>query len=67
MDANALLPGDQAFTFIGTAAFTQAGQVSYAHWGSETYIGLNTDADSAHEAVIKLRGTLDLSVGWFML
>ena len=67
VDANPLLPGDQPFTFIGTAAFTQPGQVGYVHWGSETYIGLNMDMDADAEAVIELKGIIDLSKSWFVL
>ena len=29
IDANTQLPGNQAFSFIGAAAFTQAGQLRY--------------------------------------
>ena len=59
--------GDQRFEFIGEAAFTQAGQVRTEKAGSYTYVYLNTDADAAAEAVIKLKGSIELSKGWFVL
>jgi Ca2+-binding RTX toxin-like protein len=67
VDANAKLSGDQNFAFIGTHAFTKAGQVRTEKAGSYTYVYLNTDADASAEAVIKLKGALDLSKGWFVL
>jgi hypothetical protein len=67
VDANAKARGDQAFSFIGEAAFTKAGQVRYETARSYTYVSLNTDADAAAEAVIKLKGSFDLVKGWFVL
>jgi Ca2+-binding RTX toxin-like protein len=68
VDANTSARGDQAFTFIGEkGAFTQAGQVRYQQTGTDTWLYLNTDADSAAEAVIRLKGSLDLSKAWFTL
>ena len=67
MDANSAATGDQAFSFIGMAAFTKAGQLRYEKADSSTYIFLNTDADGAAEAVIKLNGAIDLAKGWFVL
>jgi len=67
VDANAKLKGDQAFTFIGKGAFTKAGQVRYEKSGKDTWIHLNTDADGASEAVIRLKGAMDVSKGWILL
>jgi hypothetical protein len=68
VDANTSARGDQAFTFIGEkGAFTQAGQVRYQQTGTDTWLYLNTDADSAAEAVIRLKGSFDLSKAWFTL
>jgi len=67
VDANSRLVGDQAFSFIGTHAFTKAGQLRYETVGSFTFVLLNTDADLAPEAVIGLQGTLDVSKGWLIL
>ncbi|HEY8383196.1 MAG TPA: hypothetical protein VIL09_13690 [Microvirga sp.] len=67
VDANTRKRGDQKFTFIGEAEFTGAGQVRYEKVGKQTYISLNTDADLRAEAVIRLKGAMDLSKGWFVL
>ena len=37
VDANVLMPGDQAFDFNGVAAFTAPGQVSHFTDGTDTY------------------------------
>ena len=68
VDANSRLRGDQKFSFIGDdEAFTRAGQVRYEKTKGTTYVYLNTDSDRAAEAVIKLKGAMDLSKGWFVL
>jgi Ca2+-binding RTX toxin-like protein len=59
IDANALVAGNQAFTYIGGAAFTAAGQLRYA---GGTLSG-STDADAAPEFQIQLLGGPALSVG----
>ncbi|ANY85512.1 hypothetical protein BB934_45675 (plasmid) [Microvirga ossetica] len=67
IDANTRVKGDQKFSFIGEAAFTKAGQVRYEQTAKETYIAFNTDADRSAEGVIRLKGSMDLSKGWFLL
>ncbi|MDP8918559.1 MAG: cadherin domain-containing protein, partial [Pseudomonadota bacterium] len=67
VDADVKKRGDQKFSFIGTKEFTKAGQVRYEKTKKETYVYLNTDSDKAAEAVIKLKGSLDLQKGWFVL
>jgi VCBS repeat-containing protein len=67
IDADSRKKGDQNFSFIGTNAFTKAGQVRYEKTKKETYVYLNTDSDKAAEAVIKLKGAFDLQKGWFVL
>lgn len=67
IDANTKKGSDQAFSFIGTKAFTKAGQVRYGKAGKDTYVYLNTDSDKAAEAVIKLKGAMDLQKAWFVL
>ncbi|NBJ11483.1 hypothetical protein [Microvirga arsenatis] len=68
VDANARKRGDQKFSFIGDdEAFTAAGQVRYEKTKGTTYVYLNTDSDRAAEAVIKLKGAMDLSKSWFVL
>ncbi|MGZ8802831.1 MAG: calcium-binding protein [Mycobacterium sp.] len=52
IDANELVGGDQAFVFIGTAAFTAAGQVRYAGG----VLLASTDGDVQAEVRIVLTG-----------
>jgi len=43
LDANAGVAGNQAFSFISTAAFSAAGQLRYTQVGGETIIRANTN------------------------
>jgi Ca2+-binding RTX toxin-like protein len=54
IDANPLLAGDQAFAFIGSAAFSQVGQLRILNVGTVKWVELNTDADASPEAQILL-------------
>jgi Ca2+-binding RTX toxin-like protein len=56
IDANANLAGNQAFRFIGGAAFTAAGQLNYAFSGNNTIVSGNTDSDAAAEFQTVLAG-----------
>jgi Ca2+-binding RTX toxin-like protein len=67
IDANVKAKGNQAFKFIGDDDFTKAGQVRYEKVGKVTYLSYNTDADSAAEGVIKVKGAMDFQKGWFVL
>jgi Ca2+-binding RTX toxin-like protein len=68
IDANTGLSGDQPFQFIGTAAFSGAGQVRYFHAGGETIIQGNTDTDSGTiEFEVHLTGTHTLTKDSFDL
>jgi Ca2+-binding RTX toxin-like protein len=61
IDANSLVAGNQAFTWIGSSAFTAAGQLRY-----NTTTGLlqgSTDGDTAAEFEIQLVGAPALVVG----
>jgi|CXWL01.1.fsa_nt_gi Ca2+-binding RTX toxin-like protein len=61
IDANVLMSGNQAFSWIGGAAFTAAGQLRY-----NTTTGIlqgSTDGDTAAEFEIQLVGAPALSVG----
>jgi Ca2+-binding RTX toxin-like protein len=60
VDANTLLSGNQAFSFIGTNSFTAAGQLRYVEANGVTTIYGNTDADSAPEFQIDLSGMIVL-------
>ena len=59
IDANVLAVGNQAFTYIGNALFTAAGQLRYAGG----ILSGNTDADTAAEFQIQLVGSPTLMVG----
>jgi glucose/arabinose dehydrogenase len=67
IDADRTQGGNQAFAFIGTEAFTAAGQVRYAVEGSETRVFLNVDADLDAEGMIRLSGVHSLRTGDFHL
>jgi serralysin len=54
VDAKAGMAGDQAFTWIGSAAFTGAGQLRYAVSGADKIIQGSTDDDPAAELAILL-------------
>jgi Ca2+-binding RTX toxin-like protein len=67
VDASDVLNGNQAFTFIGAAGFTQAGQVRAWVSSGNTYIAGNTDADAAAEFLIRLDGAITLAATDFIL
>ncbi len=67
IDANTKKGGDQKFSFIGTKAFSKAGEVRYEKEKGYTYVYLNTDNDKAAEAVLKIKGAMTLQKGWFVL
>ncbi len=67
IDANTRKRGDQKFTFIAKKDFSKAGEARFEKTKGATYVYLNTDSDKAAEAVIKLKGSLELSKGWFVL
>jgi hypothetical protein len=52
IDANVLVAGNQAFTFIGSVAFSAAGQLRY----SGGLLQGSTDADAAAELQVQLTG-----------
>ena len=67
-DANIWTMGDQAFTFIGTSAFsTVAGQLRYAASGSNTVIEGDVNGDGAADFQILLLGTFTLTSADFVL
>jgi Ca2+-binding RTX toxin-like protein len=67
IDADETVEGNQDFTFVGADPFTAAGQVAYTTDGIDTFILLNTDADSDAEGMIRLLGTQKLDAGWLVL
>jgi Ca2+-binding RTX toxin-like protein len=62
-------PGNQDFspTLVPEGVgFTTPGQISWLHDGGETWITLNTDADSAAEATIRMTGSYTPDASWFV-
>jgi Ca2+-binding RTX toxin-like protein len=68
IDANLVSSGGQAFTFIGTAAFSGApGQLRYFHSGGNTFIEMQTGTSPDTEGVIRLNGIHTPDASWFVL
>jgi Ca2+-binding RTX toxin-like protein len=68
IDANVYAAGDQAFTFIGSAAFSgTAGEVRYYHSGGNTVIEMQTGTSVDVEGVIVLSGIHNPEANWFLL
>jgi Ca2+-binding RTX toxin-like protein len=68
MDASIYGIGDQAFTFIGNAAFSGApGEINYVYSGGNTIIQLQTGVDPDVEASIVLVGIHTPDASWFHL
>jgi hypothetical protein len=68
VDADATVPGDQAFRFVGTAGLgTTPGAVGYYTSGGNTIVRASTDADSTAELEIQLAGLVALTVDDFYL
>jgi Ca2+-binding RTX toxin-like protein len=63
IEANTNLAGDQAFTFIGTAAFTALGQVRYA----AGLVQFNNTGNNNADMEITLTGAPNLVAGGFIL
>jgi Ca2+-binding RTX toxin-like protein len=65
VDANANLAGDQAFTFVGTNAFTGvAGQLRYQ---PGSYLYGDVDGNASHDFTIQLTGNPTLAAADFIL
>ena len=68
LDANTLLAGNQAFTFIGAAAFTNAaGQLRYATNGPDLVVSGDLNGDDVADFSIAVDGVGSLVAGDFML
>ena len=67
IDAKPLVAGDQAFAFIGTAAFTAVGQVRIVESGGSTRVEVNTVGTSGAEMVILIDGVTGLLATDFIL
>ncbi len=67
IDANDTAAGNQAFTFIGAAGFTSAGQIRAFSDGFDTFIQLNTGGDATAEAMVRVQGVHSVDASWFVL
>lgn len=68
IDANTGLSGDQAFTFLGSGAFTGvAGQLHYVTSGSDTLLQGDTNGDGVADFTIILTGTVTPVAADFVL
>ena len=66
VDANSLIGGDQAFAFIGTAAFgNSAGELRYEQVSGDTYITGDTNGDGIADFMIKVDGSHTFTSGDF--
>ena len=66
IDANTNVAGDQAFTFIGSAAFSGAGQLQVTT-GANTFVKGDIDGDGAADFSIRLSGSQSLAATSFVL
>jgi Ca2+-binding RTX toxin-like protein len=68
IDANVYAADNQAFTFIGNAAFSGTpGEVRYYHSGGNTYLQLQTGMEVDIEGVIRIDGIHTPEASWFVL
>jgi serralysin len=67
IDANANAAGNQAFKFIGTAAFTGAGQLRYQKIGSDSHIQGDTNGDGVADRYIVSANPVSFVKGDFVL
>jgi serralysin len=66
--ATVLAAGDQAFTFIGTSAFSGTpGELRYYQSSGNTYIEMQTGTAVDVEGVIRLDGNLTPQANWLAL
>jgi serralysin len=67
IDAIAGTPADDAFTFIGTAAFTAAGQLRWEDQGGMRLIQGNVDGDTSADLTLFLQAAGPVATNWFVL
>ncbi len=67
IDANTLTGGNQAFSFIGAAAFTAAGQVQALVYGTNTLLSADVNGDKVADFQVILTGATGLAAGDFVL
>ncbi|MDX1006775.1 protease [Sinorhizobium medicae] len=68
IDASHALAGNQAFTYVGTAAFSgKAGELRYDKGASDTYIFADVNGDKKADFSIHLDDAVTLAKGYFIL
>jgi Ca2+-binding RTX toxin-like protein len=67
IDALAGALGNQAFTFIGSAAFTAAGQVRAVSFGADFQVQMNTAGSDGAEMTLLTSDLTGIAVGDFIL
>ena len=68
IDANTWQSGNQAFTMIGSAAFSgAAGQLHYQHSSGRTIVEGDVNGDRVADFQVELVGRITLSSGDFVL
>ena len=68
IDANTLVSGDQAFTFIGTSAFSHtAGELHYVVGSTVTWIEGDTNGDGVSDFAIRADGLHSFAAGDLVL
>jgi hypothetical protein len=62
IDADTVAGGDQAFSFIGSSAFSgSAGELRQFTSGADTYVAGDVDGDGLSDFIIKLNGSHTLA------
>lgn len=68
IDANTTTAGDQAFTFIATAAFSgSAGQLRFTVAGGQTIVEGDINGDAVADFQVQLTGVIELFANHFVL
>jgi Ca2+-binding RTX toxin-like protein len=68
VDADVYAAGNQAFTFIGTGAFSGTpGEINYYHDGGDTIIQMQTGTSADIEGGIRIAGIHTVDASWFVL
>lgn len=68
IDAVLATPGvDEAFTYIGSAEFSAAGQVRWFQQGGDTFVALNTAGPTGNDMAIRLSSVIALTAQDFVL
>lgn len=67
LDASTLIAGDQAFNFIGNAAFSHtAGELRMTNTATLTIISGDVDGDGVADFALKLSGVQPVAADWFI-